>query len=66
MKLARIESELPEMRGQNQFAVSGTGTTTKSAISRAIGNLLKHHEVKGKHLTRFNLSVYVSNCTETE
>jgi hypothetical protein len=42
MKLATIEATFPELRGKySQRSGRGEGSTAKSAISRAIGALLK-------------------------
>jgi hypothetical protein len=55
-KLAHVEATFPEIREALSLRSGrGEGSTSKAAISRAIGDLLKKR--KGRHVTTFSCRV---------
>lgn len=64
MKIATVQGEFPELRGNNQAVGRGQGSTTKAAISRAISDLLKQPNVRRKHISNFKAFITVFNKEE--
>lgn len=61
MKLATIEGEFAEIKGNNQAVGRGEASNAKAAISRAIGDLLKQPNISHKHISNFKCTVHISN-----
>ena len=61
MKIATIDAEFVELKGENRLVARGEGSTTRTAIARAIGNLLRDPKVRRKHISHFRASITVQN-----
>jgi hypothetical protein len=59
MKIATIDSEFVELKGDNRLVARGEGSTTRTAIARAIGNLLRDPKVRRKRITHFRATVTI-------
>ena len=59
MKIATVDAEFVELRGENQILARGEGSTTRTAIARAIGNLLRDPKVRRKRITHFRATVTI-------
>ena len=59
MKIATIDAEFVELKGENRLVARGEGSTTRTAIARAIGNLLRDTKVRRKHITHFRATVTI-------
>jgi len=65
MKIAHIDATFPELKGGYATRSGhGEGSTAKSAVSRAVGDLLK--KGKGRHFTTFSCRVTVITKAETD
>ena len=65
MKLALVEGFFPELKGKYIYQNGrGEGSSTKAAISRAIGDLLKR--VKGKRVSVFKCLITITEKADAE
>lgn len=63
IKLATVEAFLPELKGGNIYKVGrGRASTSKAAISRAFGDLLK--QVKGKRIHTIKATITIVEVNE--
>lgn len=61
MKTARIEAQFPDLKGNSYADGKGTASTVRAAISRAISDLFKQPNVRGKHINSFKATVTLTN-----
>lgn len=61
MKIATLDCEFVELRGDNRVVARGEGGSPKVAIARAVGNLLRDPKVRRKRITHFRASVTIQN-----
>lgn len=64
MKIATIQGEFPELKGNNLAVGRGQGSTAKAAIARAIADLLKQSNVRRKRITNFRATITILNKQE--
>lgn len=64
MKIATVQGEFAEIRGNNLAIGRGEGSTAKAAIARAIGDLLKQPNVRRKRISNFKATINISNREE--
>jgi hypothetical protein len=60
MKIARIEAQFPELKGNSYADGKGEASTTKAAISRAFSDLLKQPNVRRKHISTIKATITVT------
>jgi hypothetical protein len=63
-KSAFIEGFFPEVKGNPYFTGRGRGSTTRVAIARAFGDLLK--KVSGKRIGSIKATIIISDVIEEE
>ena len=61
MKLATIDAEFVELKGDNRVIARGEGGTPQVAIKRAISALLRDPKVRRKHITQFRAAITIQN-----
>jgi len=66
MKIAKINAEFTELSGENQLTGQGEASTIRAAISRAVADLFKRPALKGKRISTINMTISLTNKTETE
>jgi hypothetical protein len=66
MKIARIDAEFEELKGDNRLQGYGEGSTIRAAISRAVSDIFGSEKLNRKRITSVNMTVKLSNKTATE
>lgn len=64
MKIATIQGEFPELKGNPVAVGRGQGSTAKAAISRAVADLLRQSNVRRKRITNFRATIVITNKEE--
>jgi hypothetical protein len=64
MKMVFIDAQFPDLRGDCYASGRGSGSTTKAAISRAIGNLLKDGKVRRKRISTIKMTVSITEASD--
>jgi hypothetical protein len=64
VKIARIAAQFPELRGESYADGKGEGSTTKAAIARAFGDLLKQPIVKGRRIQTIKANITITNMSD--
>jgi hypothetical protein len=60
MRRAVIEAFVPELKGQCDFTVRGTGGSNKVAIARAFAALFKERKLRGKRITTVKTTIMLN------
>lgn len=60
MKIAHIEAEFPDLKGDNRATGTGEGSTVRAAISRAIADLFVQDNVRRKRINSVNMTVILT------
>lgn len=61
MKIARIEAEFAELKGDNRVSGKGEASTVRAAISRAVADLFKQPALRSKRISTINMTVTLTN-----
>lgn len=60
MKQAQIEATFPDLKGNCYATARGQGTTARAAIARAVAELFRKGNVRGKRIHAVKMSVSLS------
>lgn len=66
MKIARIDAEFSELKGENRLQGYGEGSTIRAAISRAVADLFQKDALQRKRITTINMTVVLGKKTVEE
>lgn len=64
MKIATVEAQILELRGNSYATGRGQGSTSKAAISRAFSDLFKQPNVSRKRFTTIKATITIARHVE--
>jgi hypothetical protein len=65
MKIATIEAEFSELKGNNRATGRGEASTARAAVSRAFGDLMKQDNVRHKRISQISATIHIVNKVPT-
>lgn len=64
MKIARIDAQFPELKGDCYVSSRGEASTPRAAISRAMATMFKNDKLRRKRITTFKATITITTKTE--
>ena len=66
MKVATVEAQILELKGNSYATGRGQGSTTKAAISRAFADLFKQPNISRKRFTTIKATITITRQVESK
>ena len=66
MKIAVVEAQILELRGNTYFTGHGQGSTNRAAISRAFSDLFQQPGINRKRFTTIKATITITRQIETK